>query len=193
MTNRKTESNSEKGATYPGLEAARAKLAEVQTQARAIEDRLREILEAKRTEEGRAGDLMVLAEALLEGGAETLPARDFDSELRALWQQKEIINKAMQIQAGRLDEAALAAASTEYRRMKPSYCLEIKKLISAVEAYRAAVLGMAKIREGMTAAGLSCGFPAVNFPGWSVDSFEKKRETLAWTLKQQGLELNLKS
>jgi hypothetical protein len=192
MTKNRFESNSEKAGAYPDVEKCRAKLAEVQTQARAIEDRLREILETKRTEEGRADDIVFQAEALLEGGAEALPARDYDSELRALWQQKEVINKALVIQQGRLDEAARAAASAEYRRLKPSYCLEVKKLMTAVEAYRAAVDAMAKIRDGMTGAGLTCGFPVAVFPGWSVSDFEKKRETLAWTLQQQGLEINLK-
>ena len=111
MTYKKQESNSEKGAAYPDVEKCRAKLAEVQAQARTVEDRLREILEAKRTEEGRAGDIMFQAEALLEGGAETLPARDYDSELRALWQQKEVILKAAGIQQGRLDEAVRLASS----------------------------------------------------------------------------------
>ena len=63
--------------------------------------------------------------------------------------------------------------------------------MGSVEAYRAAVDAMAKMREGMTAAGLACGFPSATFPGWSIDNFEKKRETLGWTLKQQGLEITL--
>jgi len=191
MTKSKAESNSEKAPAYPDVEKCRAKLAELQTQAQAVETRLREILETKRREEARAGDITFQAEALLEGGAEALPARDYDSELRALWQKNEIINRAMQIQAGRLDEAARAAASAEYRRLKPAYCLELKKLMGAVEAYRAAVDAMAKIREGMTAAGLTCGFPSATFPGWSIADFEKKCKTLVWTLKQQGIEIKL--
>ena len=102
------------------------------------------------------------------------------------------MTKAAELGQAHVDEAAREAASAEYKRLKPSFCLEIKKLMGAVEDYRAALEGMGRIRESMTAAGLTCAFPHVLFPGWNIESFEKKRKTLGWILSQKGLEINLK-
>ena len=192
MAYRKTESNSEKAPAYPDVEKCRAKLAEVQISARKIEDRLREILETKRNQEARAGDIMYQAEALLEGGAETLPARDFDAELRALWQQQEIIIKAAQIQQGRLDESIRLASSEAYRRLKPRYISEIKKMISGVASIEAALNGMQAIKSEMTGAGLRDIIPVVVWPGLNPGGFQRQREAFEYSLQQQGLSEALK-
>ena len=135
---------------------------------------------------------MYQAEALLEGGAETLPARDFDAELRALWQQQEIIIKAAQIQQGRLDEAVRLASSEAYRRLKPRYIAEIKKMIAGVEAIEGAFAGMQAIKSEMTGAGLRDISPNVAWPGLNPGNFQRQREVFEYGLKQQGLSEALK-
>jgi hypothetical protein len=187
MTKSRFESNSEKAPAYPELEAARAKLEEVKAQAGKIEDRLREILEAKRSEAARAGDIMFQAEALLEGGAEALPPRDYDSELRALWTQQEILIKAAQIQQGRFDEAVRLASSEAYRKRKPAYIAAIKKMIAGVEAIEAALNGMQAIKTEMTASGLRDIIPVVVWPGLNPGNFQRQREAFEYSLQQQGL------
>ena len=67
MTYKKQESNSEKnGPAYPGLEAARAKLAGVLAQLKEVDGRLEEAFAVKREYEARKDSVLIMAQAFLE-------------------------------------------------------------------------------------------------------------------------------
>jgi hypothetical protein len=192
MTYKKQESNSEKAAAYPGLEAARAKQAGVLAQLKELDSKLEEAFAVRREIEASRDSVLIRAEAFLEGDTEALPRRDLEAEIKNLLEQRGILAKAVEIQQARVDEAAREAASGEYRRLKPHFILAIKKMMTAVKDYRTAVETMAALRNEMTAAGLPCGFPpGVFFPGWTIANFDQKRDTLVYTLKMAGLEIKL--
>ena len=93
----------------------------------------------------------------------------------------------MQIQAGRLDEAVREASSAEYRRRKPRYIAEIKKMVEGIETIEAALNGMQAIREEMIAAGLRDIFPPTSWPGIRPGDFKRQRESFKFFLEQAGL------
>jgi hypothetical protein len=173
MSKSKIESNLEK---FPELKKQREKMAEVSAKAREIDGRTGEVLESKRDAEARDGDLLIQAEALLSGEADALPARDYDSELSVLFQQREVVQKALVLQSGRLDEAVRVASNAEYRRLKPRYLAEIKKMVAGISAVEAAFSGMRSIKQEMTEAGLSDTLPNVAWPGLRPGDFQRQRE-----------------
>jgi hypothetical protein len=190
MIKSKRETDSEKP-TYPELEKARAKLTELGAKLAEVNGRLEAAILEKRELEARQDSILIRAEALLEGG-ELAPERDLDAEIRGLHEQRQVCAKAVELQTARVDEAARAAASAEYRRLKPHFLLAVKKLMGAVADYRAAVEAMENIRGEMTAQGLPCALPpGITFPGWTVQNFEQRRETLAYRLRMAGLETKL--
>jgi chromosome segregation ATPase len=192
MTKKQSEGNSEKAPAYPELEKARAKLGGVVSQLREVDSKLEAALAEKREFDTARDSILARAEILLEGG-EALPERDLSGEIRNLNEQREILRKAIELQQAKVDEAARAAALAEYRRLKPSFILAVKKLMGAVAEYRAAVEAMEAIRGEMASQGLPCALPpGITFPGWTVQNFEQRRETLAYRLRMAGLETNLK-
>jgi hypothetical protein len=190
MLKNKKENDSEKP-TYPELEKQRAKLGGVVSLLRAVDSKLEAALAEKREFDTARDSILARAEIILEGG-EALPERDLSGEIRNLNEQREVLRKAVELQQARVDEAARAAASAEYRRLKPHFLLAVKKLMGAVADYRAAVESMENIRGEMTAQGLPCALPpGITFPGWTIQNFEQRRETLAYRLRMAGLETKL--
>jgi hypothetical protein len=116
-----------------------------------------------------------------------IPARDIDAELTTLMRQREVVQKALTIQQGRLDEAVRVTSSAEYRRFKPRYIAEIKKMVSGVETIEAALNGMQSIKNEMTTAGLRDIFPYAGWPGLHQGDFQRQRESFQVYLGQMGL------
>ena len=171
---------------YPELEKQRAKLGEVFSQLKEVDDRLEAALAEKREHEARAESILFQAELILDG-KEVLPERDLSGEIRTLQEKREILRKAVELQQGRVDELTREATSAEYKRLKPKFVSEVKRLLGAVDEYQSALGAMRNIREGMRAAGLKEVFPSLAWPGMKPGDFERQREAFQFKLENAGL------
>jgi len=187
MLKKVSAGNSEKAPAYPELEKQRAKLAAVLAQLKELDSKLEEAFALKREHEARRDSVLIMAEALLEGDSEALPQRDVETEIKNLLEKRAVLAKAVELQHGRVDELAREASSAEYRRLKPAYVAELKKLVSAVEGYQSALDQMASIRRGMTERGLRDVFPVVAWPGMKPGDYQRARESFQYKLELSGL------
>ena len=187
MLKKVSAGNSEKAPAYPELEKQRVKLAAVVAQLKELDSKLEEAFAVKREHEARRDSVLIMAEALLEGDSEALPQRDVETEIKNLLEKRAVLAKAVELQQGRVDEASREASSAEYKRLKPKFVTEIKRLVGAVESYQSAVETMTKIREEITAAGLRDVFPPIAWPGLKPGDYQRQREAFHYKLELSGL------
>lgn len=179
--------NSDSGPpAFPELEKARGKLGGVVSQLREVDSKLEAALAEKREFDTARDSILARAEILLEGG-EALPERDLSGEIRNLNEQREILRKAVELQQAKVDELTREASSAEYRRLKPRYLVEIRRMITAVESYEAALAGMRKIRGEMTEAGLREIFPHLAWPGIKPGDIQRQRDAFEARLRVLGM------
>lgn len=173
------------------LEQARGKLAEVQGKLQKNLERQGQILAGRRDRKAAEGDILIRANALLEGDLNTVDIQAEAAELEKLHAEETVFRAACQIQAEKVDQLLVEASRSEYERRKPEQEALIRRMISAVSEYQEAFNAYVSLQAEFRAKGLRDMIQPFAWPGLTSATIENLKGAVRFKLQNMGLQAAL--